>query len=258
MACWRPSAGPTGASGRSDSGQTAAAPPEGVWCSCEALAWRHKIRCEKIPPFPESARAFTAALGAPRAAFPSSVACGTPPRVICVSVRGVGATARRAVDLHPALFSLLCRERVDGCGQSCSTAACVPQSTLAARGSVAQSARPASEVSAPAPGELTPRDLRHTVVSCVTCTTGLWGKDTREEVLLGADSGRALEISSRPRRPAPARPQATVVSRWRAERGSELRARLAAEQRTCQRPAAGQEERDEQRKWRGEPARARA
>ena len=118
VACWRPSAGPTGASGRSDSGQTAAAPPEGVWCSCEALAWRHKIRCEKIPPFPESARAFTAALGAPRAAFPSSVACGTPPRVICVSVRGVGATARRAVDLHPALFSLLCRERVDGCGQS--------------------------------------------------------------------------------------------------------------------------------------------
>ena len=28
----------------------------------------------------------------------------------------VGATARRAVDLHPALFSLLCRERVGGCG----------------------------------------------------------------------------------------------------------------------------------------------
>ena len=47
VACWRPSAGPTGASGRSDSGQTAAAPPEGVWCSCEALAWRHKIRWKK-------------------------------------------------------------------------------------------------------------------------------------------------------------------------------------------------------------------
>ena len=84
------------------------------------------------------------------------------------------------------------------------------------------------------------------------------GQRYPREVLLVADSGRALEISSRPRRPAPARPQATVVSRRRAERGSGLRARLAAEQRTCQRPAAGQEERDEQRKWRGEPARARA
>ena len=122
------------------------------------MASQNQMR--KNPQFPESARAFTTALGAPRAAFPSSVTCGTPPRVICVSVRGVGATARRAVDLHPALFSLLCRERVDGCAQSCSTATCVPQSTLAARGSVAQSARPASEVSAAAPGELTPRDLR--------------------------------------------------------------------------------------------------
>ena len=212
----------------------------------------------KNPQFPESARAFTTALGAPRAAFPSSVTCGTPPRVICVSVRGVGATARRAVDLHPALFSLLCRERVDGCGQSWQH--CHMRSAVdpAARGSVAQNARPASEVPAAAPRERAPHDLRHTVVSCVTCTTGLWGKDTREEVLLGADSGRALEISSRPRRPAPARPQATVVSRRRAERGSGLRARVAAEQRTCQRPAAGQEERDEQRKWRGEPARVRA
>ena len=91
------------------------------------MATQNQMR--KIPQFPESARAFTTALGAPRAAFPSSVTCGTPPRVICVSVRGVGATARRAVDLHPALFSLLCRERFDGCGQSCSTATCVPQST---------------------------------------------------------------------------------------------------------------------------------
>ena len=220
------------------------------------MASQNQMR--KNPSLPRIRQRFHTTLGAPRAAFPSSVTCGTPRRVTCVSVRGLGATARRAVDLHPALFSLLCRERVDGCGQSCSTATCVPQSTLAARGSVAQSARPASEVSAAAPGELTPRDLRHTVVSCVTCTTGLWGKDTREEGLLGADSGRALEISSRPRRPAPARPQAIVVSRRRAERGSGLRARLAAEQRTCQRPAAGQEERDEEREWGGEPARARA
>ena len=176
VACWRPSAGPTGASGRSDSGQTAAAPPEGVWCSCEALAWRHKIRSEKIPQFPESAHAFTTALGASRAALPSSVACGTPPRVICVSVRGVGATARRAVDLHPALFSLLCRERVDGCGQSwqhCHMRAAVDP---AARGSVAQNARPASEVPAAAPRERAPHDLRHTVVSHVTCTQAVWGK----------------------------------------------------------------------------------
>ena len=202
------------------------------------MASQNQMR--KNPQFPESARAFTTALGAPRAAFPSSVTCGTPPRVICVSVRGVGATARRAVDLHPALFSLLCRERVDGCGQSwqhCHMRASVDP---AARGSVAQNARPASEVPAAAPRERAPHDLRHTVG------------------LLGADSGRALEIRSRPRRPAPARPQATVVSRRRAERGSGLRARVAAEQRTCRRPAAGQEERDEEREWGGEPARARA
>ena len=170
----------------------------------------------------------------------------------------VGATARRAVDLHPALFSLLCRERVDGCGQSwqhCHMRASVDP---AARGSVAQNARPASEVPAAAPPRArTPRSAphggqtRHVYAGCV-------GKDTREEVLLVADSGRALEISSRPRRPAPARPQATVVSRRRAERGSGLRARVAAEQRTCQRPAAGQEERDEEREWGGELARARA
>ena len=116
----------------------------------------------KNPQFPESAHAFTTALGAPRAAFPSSVTCGTPPRVICVSVRGVGATARRAVDLHPALFSLLCRERVDGCGQSwqhCHMRAAVDP---AARGSVAQNARPASEVPAAAPPRArTPRSAPH-------------------------------------------------------------------------------------------------
>ena len=220
------------------------------------MASQNQMR--KTPQFPESARAFTTALGAPRAAFPSSVTCGTPPRVICVSVRGVGATARRAVDLHPALFSLLCRERVDGCGQSwqhCHMRAAVDP---AARGSVAQNARPASEVPAAAPRERAPHDLRHTVVSHVTCTQAVWGKIPREEVLLVADSGRALEISSRPRRPAPARPQATAVSRRRAERGSGLRARVAAEQRTCRRPAAGQEERDEERERGGEPARARA
>ena len=127
------------------------------------MASQNQMR--KNPQFPESARAFTTALGAPRAAFPSSITCGTPPRVICVSVRGVGATARRAVDLHPALFSLLCRERVDGCGQSwqhCHMRASVDP---AARGSVAQNARPASEVPAAAPRERAPHDLRHTVVS---------------------------------------------------------------------------------------------
>ena len=110
-----------------------------------------------------------------------------------------------------------------------STATCVPQSTRRRRGFVAQNARPASEVPAAAPRERAPHDLRHTVVSHITCTQAVWGKIPREEVLLVADSGQALEITSRPRRPAPARPQATVVSRRRAERGSGLRARVAAE-----------------------------
>ena len=129
VACWRPSAGPTGASGRSDSGQTAAAPPEGVWCSCEALAWRHKIRSEKIPQFPESAHAFTTALGASRAALPSSVACGTPPRVICVSVRGSERQqgGRLTYTLHS---SRSCAESVlTAVDRAGSTATCVPQST---------------------------------------------------------------------------------------------------------------------------------
>ena len=220
------------------------------------MASQNQMR--KNPQFPESARAFTTALGAPRAAFPSSVTCGTPPRVICVSVRGVGATARRAVDLHPALFSLLCRERVHGCGQSWQH--CHMRASVDPGGAWIRRSERSTSLRGPSrrpPRARTPRSAphggqpRHVYAGCV-------GKDTREEVLLGADSGRALEISSRPRRPAPARPQATVVSRRRAERGSGLRTRLAAEQRTCQRPAAGQEERDEEREWGGEPARARA
>ena len=220
------------------------------------MASQNQMR--KNPQFPESARAFTTALGAPRAALPSSVACGTPPRVICVSVRGVGATARRAVDLHPALFSLLCRERVHGCGQSWQH--CHMRASVDPGGAWIRRSERSTSLRGPSrrpPRARTPRSAphggqpRHVYAGCV-------GKDTREEVLLVADSGRALEISSRPRRPAPARPQATVVSRRRAERGSGLRARVAAEQRTCQRPAAGQEERDEEREWGGEPARARA
>ena len=138
----------------------------------------------KNPQFPESARAFTTALGAPRAAFPSSVTCGTPPRVICISVRGVGATARRAVDLHPALFSLLCRERVHGCGQSwqhCHMRASVDpggawirrlERSTSLRGLSRRPRRAHTPRSAPHDGQ-----LGHVY-------DGLWGKDTQERSCL--------------------------------------------------------------------------
>ena len=109
-----------------------------------------------------------------------------------------------------------------------STATCVPQST---RRRVDPSLRTLDQPqrSQPPPPESAHPTICATRWSATSRVRRAVGQEYPREVLLGADSGRALEISSRPRRPAPARPQATVVSRRRAERGSGLRARVAAE-----------------------------
>ena len=141
------------------------------------MASQNQMR--KNPQFPESARAFTTALGAPRAAFPSSVTCGTPPRVTCVSARGVGATARRAVDLHPH-SSRFCAEGVlMAADRTGSTATCVPQST---RRRVDPSLRTLDQPqrSQPPPPESAHPTICATRWSAASRVRQLWDKDTQE------------------------------------------------------------------------------
>ena len=176
VACWRPSAGPTGASGRSDSGQTAAAPPKAFG----AVA-RHSRGVTKSDAKKSLNSQNPPALSQPRwepperpfpALSPAAHRHGSYVSVCEGSERQQGG--QLTYTLHSFRF---CAESVlTAVDRAGSTATCVPQSTPAARGSVAQNARPASEVPAAAPRERAPHDLRHTVVSHVTCTQAVWGK----------------------------------------------------------------------------------